>query len=1551
MLLVSALISRRNPALVANYTGFGCGRILMKKPKQSFQKAIGLLLFTLAGFASSATNYYFSSVSGDDSRTAAQAQNPSTPWRSIDKLNAIFHSLVPGDTVFLRRGEIFHGSIFPTSSGSASHPIVITAFGQGAQPVVSGLQRIQAWSSRGGNVWEAAGLSTSNINVLVINGQAKPIGRYPNTGYLSIDSHNGNTSITDDALATGTNWSGGEVVIRKNRWIIDRNRISSHSGSTVNYQSESGYHATDKYGYFLQNHPAALDQEGEWYFQNGRLGIYANSNPSGLSVDASVVPTLVQLYQRSYIVFSSLDFVGANQTAIKINQGQNITFADCNIRNSGENAVDASDVHALKILRSEILSTANVALNITNCHSTVLQNNTVANTGTVAGMGKSGDGTYTALLISGDNNTVEGNKIENTGYVPLSFNGSSVLIKNNFINRFTLVKDDGGGIYTWNNSASPPNYTNRRVEGNIIINGVSASAGTNDPARKYSHGIYMDDNVANVELLNNTVANQEGFGFYIHNARSIAIKGNTAYNNTVQLLMEHDDIAPNSPIRNTEVRNNILFSLQPHQIVAEYKSRQNDLNDFGSFDENIYSRPTNDNAVIGTLRNENGNYSYQAVDVDGWKAMSGKDNASKGSPKTFPTYHVANVLSGNLFGNGSFNNNIGGLYAFSPANNCQTAWSGNGLDGGSLTVSFSNITNNSKGTVVLGVGAVSAGKKYRLRFSLKGGNENKMLDVYLRKSGAPYNDVTGRNLVAIKPNRKEVELLLEPTESTGDGSIGIDVPEQSSVVYIDNIELREVTASPVNLADSIKFIYNPDASVSVSSLPGNFIDVQNAVYSGTVSTQPFSSIVLLANGSTVTPPPPAANCSATGSILREQWNNVPGNDVSNLSVTAQPSLSGQINLFEGSQNAGERYGSRIRGYICPPTTGNYTFYIAGDDATELWLSNSESPSQKQKIAYNLSWTGFREWEKYPTQKSAPVYLEAGKKYYIEALHKEGNGGDHLSVAWLMPGGAMEAPIPGNRLSPFQVAPMTAQTISFSALQSVYLGGAPLTLNATASSGLPVTYTIVSGPATINGNIVTTTSAGVVVIKASQSGDSQFEPAPDVLQSLTVLPALPVAQCNAAGTILWEQWTNVNGNDITQIPLGNASASSRQLTVFEGPVDLAERYGSRIRGYICAPQSGNYTFYIAGDDATELWLSSDESVGNKTKIAYNLSWTGHREWTKYSTQKSVAVYLEAGRKYYIEALHKEGNGGDHLSVAWTMPNGVFEAPIAGTRLSPFIPTAVNQCSATGTILREEWKNISGNDVSQIPQMSMPSSAIEVSGFEHLNGSGENYGSRIRGFICPPTTGNYTFYIAGDDATELWLSSSALPSGRKRIAYNLSWTAVREWNKYASQKSSLVFLEAGKKYYIEALHKQGGGGDHLSVAWQLPDGMMEAPISGSRLSPVLVDVLPGFSLATARTEAAREIAALPELKDDARLKVRPNPFSQRAIIQVTAPGSGLVRLDICDISGRVVKLVFNGTLKEKETRQFEFAGTALTKGTYVVRMFYGGTVNTCKIVKLD
>ena len=89
----------------------------------------------------------------------------------------------------------------------------------------------------------------------------------------------------------------------------------------------------------------------------------------------------------------------------------------------------------------------------------------------------------------------------------------------------------------------------------------------------------------------------------------------------------------------------------------------------------------------------------------------------------------------------------------------------------------------------------------------------------------------------------------------------------------------------------------------------------------------------------------------------------------------------------------------------------------------------------------------------------------------------------------------------------------AQTIAFDALPNVTYGVAPVTLAATASSGLPVSYTV-TGPATLNGSSLTISGVGTIAVTALQIGNTSYLSATPVKQSFIVSPAvLTVAATN------------------------------------------------------------------------------------------------------------------------------------------------------------------------------------------------------------------------------------------------------------------------------------------------------------------------------------------------------------------------------------------------------------------------------------------------------
>lgn len=79
----------------------------------------------------------------------------------------------------------------------------------------------------------------------------------------------------------------------------------------------------------------------------------------------------------------------------------------------------------------------------------------------------------------------------------------------------------------------------------------------------------------------------------------------------------------------------------------------------------------------------------------------------------------------------------------------------------------------------------------------------------------------------------------------------------------------------------------------------------------------------------------------------------------------------------------------------------------------------------------------------------------------------------------------------------------SQTITFNAPATFYAGQSPPVLEAHASSGLPVTLSVVSGPATLSGSTLTLTGTGTVKVQATQPGGGQYKAAVPVTRSITV----------------------------------------------------------------------------------------------------------------------------------------------------------------------------------------------------------------------------------------------------------------------------------------------------------------------------------------------------------------------------------------------------------------------------------------------------------------
>jgi hypothetical protein len=226
----------------------------------------------------------------------------------------------------------------------------------------------------------------------------------------------------------------------------------------------------------------------------------------------------------------------------------------------------------------------------------------------------------------------------------------------------------------------------------------------------------------------------------------------------------------------------------------------------------------------------------------------------------------------------------------------------------------------------------------------------------------------------------------------------------------------------------------------------------------------------------------------------------------------------------------------------------------------------------------------------------------------------------------------------------------SQTITFPAIPSRPYGSAPFAVSATSSLGssYPVTISVLSGPAVINGGIVTITGAGTVVLQASQAGDSNYGSA-TTTQSFQVLPAqLTVAASSATR------------------PYGAANpAFSGTITGAVGSDSFTESFtttataGSNAGSYPIVPAAagpalGNYTVTIVNGTLTVSPLATSTTLFAVGSASYGASITLTATVSSTSgTPGGMVTFLSGSTPLGTAALNA---GGTAVLTTTALPAG-------------------------------------------------------------------------------------------------------------------------------------------------------------------------------------------------------------------------------------------------------------------------------------------------------
>lgn len=460
--------------------------------------------------------------------------------------------------------------------------------------------------------------------------------------------------------------------------------------------------------------------------------------------------------------------------------------------------------------------------------------------------------------------------------------------------------------------------------------------------------------------------------------------------------------------------------------------------------------------------------------------------------------------------------------------------------------------------------------------------------------------------------------------------------------------------------------------------------------------------------------------------------------------------SGYVASFESGTNFADNYANRISGLFVPPTTGDYVFFIAGDDDTDLFLSTDADPANKRLIAQESGWSGVRSYlsigggsvaedkrsdtfsfTEWPGGNT--INLTAGNRYYIEAVHHEGGGGDNLAATYKL---ASEAD-PGNGSAPRFVGsvvgvnvetapPASSLSIAVHPAGGTFYSGQPTTLLVGASSDSP--YPILYQWRKDGANIAGANSARLSIASTASSDAGSYDvvvsvPGPtgelvNVTSAAAVVTVENIPEEFVVGQLRYDYFpggtraTVFNGTAGPPSFAGSTVGSDRSgfVTSLESGTNFADNYANRFSGFFIPPTTGDYVFYIAGDDDSDLFLSTDDNPANKKLIAQESGWSGVRvynavgggsvaenkrsdyfegtEWPSGST-----ISLTAGNRYYLEAVHHEGGGGDNLAATYrlstedeSLTDDGTAPRLTGSVIGTFVPQILSIGAAPANIAR-------------------------------------------------------------------------------------------------------------------------------------------------------------------------------------------------------------------------------------------------------------------------
>jgi parallel beta-helix repeat protein len=457
---------------------------------------------------------------------------------------------------------------------------------------------------------------------LFLDGVKMKVARHPNSGYSYISTKTSNTVFASAGLDGSISYAGAKWVGRTNAWVIRAIEVASSNGQSVTLASAPHEGLTAGNGFFLAGKLAFLDSAGEWFYDPASKAVYLwapdGGSPENREARGSVHNSAVSIGNKSNVTVKGFWLLHCATTGIDASSCTNVTLADNDISWPDSKGVELSGASYCTISGNMVEGANHYGINAysSNCK---FADNHVLNTALFDNLGLTGMGFETAgraINIEGADNVVAHNRIINAGFNGVGFMGRNT-VEYNFIKDVCLVKDDGGGIYTWGGSSpsTNPSNSNSVVRGNIVV-GVHGNKDGATQSDEFGFGIYMDRNSGNVTIEGNTVANTMGILLLKNN--NIVVRGNTIMDAKYPIYMSGDN-APNT------VTGNTIYALAadrhgtPQKLIAERLTASKHI-----YNNNTYINHYNNNDIFLKTQQwvdpKSDSHSFAE-----WRAVTGQD--------------------------------------------------------------------------------------------------------------------------------------------------------------------------------------------------------------------------------------------------------------------------------------------------------------------------------------------------------------------------------------------------------------------------------------------------------------------------------------------------------------------------------------------------------------------------------------------------------------------------------------------------------------------------------------------------------------------------------------------------------------------------------------------------------------------------------------------------------------------------------------------------------------------------------------------------------------